>query len=83
VRIRDTLQLSIDYTSDRPEKLKESLNERQVVYAGIDPTARSLHVGHLLPMLCLLHFQIRGHQIIPMVCLITTREFEAVKLFIR
>ncbi|KAJ6625608.1 hypothetical protein B0H10DRAFT_1782616 [Mycena sp. CBHHK59/15] len=39
----------------------------QTVYAGIDPTAGALHVGHLLPLMCLLHFQVRGHQIIPLI----------------
>ncbi|KAI0675230.1 hypothetical protein C8Q78DRAFT_1113446 [Trametes maxima] len=39
----------------------------QTIYVGVDPTARSLHVGHLVPLLCLFHFQIRGHQIIPLI----------------
>ncbi|GBE81010.1 Tyrosine--tRNA ligase, mitochondrial [Sparassis crispa] len=52
----------------RPDMLREELRSgNQVVYAGIDPTAPSLHVGHLLPLLSLFHFQIRGHQIIPLI----------------
>ncbi|KZT11016.1 uncharacterized protein LAESUDRAFT_755644 [Laetiporus sulphureus 93-53] len=52
----------------RPEQLASELKrERQTVYAGVDPTAKSLHVGHLLPFLCLFHFQLRGHQIIPLI----------------
>ncbi|KAH9949581.1 hypothetical protein B0H21DRAFT_777191 [Amylocystis lapponica] len=52
----------------RPDALQAEIRRQpQVVYAGIDPTAKSLHVGHLLPLLCLLHFQIRGHQIIPLI----------------
>ncbi|KAI0316255.1 hypothetical protein OF83DRAFT_1127987 [Amylostereum chailletii] len=39
----------------------------QTVYAGVDLTARSLHVGHILPLLCLLHFQVRGHNVIPLI----------------
>jgi tyrosyl-tRNA synthetase len=31
------------------------------VYAGFDPTASSLHVGHLLPLLGLAHFARLGH----------------------
>jgi len=27
------------------------------IYCGFDPTADSLHIGHLLPMLCIKHFQ--------------------------
>ena len=33
----------------------------RVVYAGFDPTADSLHVGHLLPLLMLRRFQQAGH----------------------
>ncbi|KAA1473928.1 hypothetical protein DENSPDRAFT_904004 [Dentipellis sp. KUC8613] len=51
----------------KPEKLRDALKSRQAVYSGVDPTARSLHVGHLLPMMCLLHFHIRGHHIIPLI----------------
>jgi tyrosyl-tRNA synthetase len=39
----------------------------QVVYSGVDPTAKYLHVGHLLPLLCLFHFQLRGHRAISLV----------------
>src|SRR3954468_20165310 len=31
------------------------------VYAGFDPTADSLHIGHLLPLLMLRRFQLAGH----------------------
>jgi len=34
----------------------------QAVYIGFDPTARSLHLGHLLPILVLAHFQRDGHR---------------------
>ncbi|KAF7376178.1 Tyrosine--tRNA ligase [Mycena sanguinolenta] len=51
-----------------PRVLHEALETKpQVVYVGIDPTARSLHVGHLLPLMCLLHFHVRGHHIIPLI----------------
>ncbi|ESK97073.1 tyrosine-trna ligase [Moniliophthora roreri MCA 2997] len=52
----------------RPDELKNALaSSPQIVYAGIDPTARSLHIGHLLPFMCLLHFQLQGHDIIPLI----------------
>ena len=55
-------------TISRPEQLQVFLQDQsRVVYAGIDPTADSLHVGHILPMMCLVHFQIHGHKIIPLV----------------
>ncbi|PIL36113.1 hypothetical protein GSI_01773 [Ganoderma sinense ZZ0214-1] len=52
----------------RAEQLAGELQKQpQTVYLGVDPTARSLHVGHLVPFLSLLHFQLRGHQIIPLI----------------
>lgn len=36
-------------------------------YCGFDPTADSLHVGHLLPVMALLHFQRAGHNVIAVV----------------
>ncbi|KAJ7251465.1 hypothetical protein B0H12DRAFT_1018532 [Mycena haematopus] len=51
-----------------PRFLHDALESKpQVVYVGIDPTAPSLHVGHLLPLMCLLHFHVRGHHIIPLI----------------
>lgn len=34
---------------------------RLTLYCGFDPTADSLHVGHLVPLLCLRRFQNAGH----------------------
>ncbi len=42
-------------------------NERVVLYSGFDPTADSLHIGHLLPILCLRRFQLAGHSAIALV----------------
>jgi tyrosyl-tRNA synthetase len=39
----------------------------RTVYAGFDPTADSLHVGHLLPLLMLRRFQQAGHKPIALV----------------
>jgi tyrosyl-tRNA synthetase len=36
------------------------------VYCGFDPTADSLHVGHLMGQLMLRRFQIAGHHVIPL-----------------
>lgn len=33
------------------------------LYCGFDPTADSLHVGHLLPIICLRYFQKLGHKL--------------------
>lgn len=37
------------------------------LYCGADPTARSLHLGNLLPLMVLLHFNLRGHNVFPLV----------------
>lgn len=43
--------------------LERHLSENQVtVYSGFDPTADSLHVGHLVAVLVLRHFQAHGHR---------------------
>lgn len=39
----------------------------QCVYAGFDPTANSLHVGNLLVIVNLLHWQRGGHNAIALV----------------
>lgn len=45
----------------------KELEQPRTVYLGVDPTARSLHVGHLLPLMVLLHFHVRGHTVIPLI----------------
>jgi len=47
--------------------LKQHLQQRRVVYLGMDPTNRALHVGHLIPLMCLFHFHVRGHRVIPLI----------------
>ncbi|BBU40523.1 MULTISPECIES: tyrosine--tRNA ligase [unclassified Aeribacillus] len=50
------------------EGLDKLLSEEQVkLYCGFDPTADSLHIGHLLPILTLKRFQEAGHQPIALV----------------
>lgn len=36
--------------------------EMQSAYVGIDPTANSLHIGHLVSVMMLRHFQLSGHK---------------------
>jgi tyrosyl-tRNA synthetase len=47
--------------TNREELHKKLTNERVVLYCGFDPTADSLHIGSLLPILCLRRFQQAGH----------------------
>ncbi|MGP1909062.1 tyrosine--tRNA ligase [Metabacillus sp. JX24] len=50
------------------EGLKKVLEEESVkLYTGFDPTADSLHIGHLLPILTLRRFQQAGHRPIALV----------------
>jgi|SRR5579884_369648 len=45
------------------ESLPELLSRSNItVYAGFDPTADSLHLGHLVPIMALAHFQRAGHR---------------------
>jgi tyrosyl-tRNA synthetase len=42
---------------------EEHLMEKmRVAYVGIDPTADSLHIGHLVGVMLLKHFQLSGHK---------------------
>ena len=51
--------------STHPEELAKRLKEDRVCcYVGFDPTADSLHVGHLIPLMGLAHMQRGGHRII-------------------
>ena len=43
------------------------MEKSRVVYAGFDPTADSLHVGSLLPLMMLRRFQLAGHKPIAVV----------------
>ncbi|MFP3014156.1 MAG: tyrosine--tRNA ligase [Arsenophonus sp.] len=50
------------------KELIEKLSQRSVtLYCGFDPTANSLHIGHLVLLLCLKRFQKIGHQPVALV----------------
>ena len=38
------------------------MEEMRAAYVGIDPTADSLHIGHLVSVMMLRHFQLAGHK---------------------
>ncbi len=46
---------------------KAATNEKLIVYLGVDPTAASMHLGHLVPVMGLAHFQRYGHKVIALV----------------
>jgi tyrosyl-tRNA synthetase len=57
----------VNQTTD-DENLPKLLNEKsRGVYAGFDPTADSLHVGHLMALMILRRFQKAGHKPIALV----------------
>ncbi|MCO8286161.1 tyrosine--tRNA ligase [Tetragenococcus halophilus] len=57
----------VHQTTDE-KALEEQLNKESVkLYVGFDPTADSLHIGHLLPILMLRRFQQNGHTPIALV----------------
>tara|TARA_B100002049_G_scaffold216793_2_gene182937 strand:+ start:3846 stop:5105 length:1260 start_codon:yes stop_codon:yes gene_type:complete len=50
------------------EQMQQQLNDApQTVYCGFDPTAGSLHIGHLVPLIMLKRFQDAGHQAIALI----------------
>ena len=54
-------QLVADHTD--PDELRRRLADGPItLYAGFDPTADSLHVGNLVPLLLLRRFQEAGHR---------------------
>lgn len=55
------------YQQTSEEIGKWLLEKPRTVYAGFDPTADSLHVGSLLPLMMLRRFQKAGHQPIALV----------------
>jgi tyrosyl-tRNA synthetase len=55
------------HQSTEPKELSQQLEKPTVVYAGFDPTADSLHVGSLLPLMMLRRFQQAGHRPVALV----------------
>lgn len=50
-----------------PGTEEELAKEMMTAYVGIDPTADSLHIGHLVSVMMLKHFQVCGHKPIVLV----------------
>jgi len=54
--------------NDMTDGVEDVLRERKLAgYVGFDPTAESLHVGNLVPIMGLVHLQRHGHQPIALV----------------
>jgi tyrosyl-tRNA synthetase len=50
-----------------PDTAKQLEKELTSAYVGIDPTADSLHIGHLVSVMMLKHFQLAGHKPIALI----------------
>jgi tyrosyl-tRNA synthetase len=51
----------VEQVTDR-ELVRDLLKNTTTCYIGFDPTAKSLHVGNLLPIMSLVHMQKAGHK---------------------
>ncbi|WP_282175523.1 tyrosine--tRNA ligase [Vibrio nereis] len=65
--IQDLEQRGLIAQTTHLEELNQQLSTPQVVYCGFDPTAGSLHIGHLVPLIMLKRFQNAGHNPIALI----------------
>jgi tyrosyl-tRNA synthetase len=66
--LEDLQWRGIVYQQTDEEGIKETLEKEKIsLYCGVDPTADSMHIGHLLPYLTLRRFQKHGHRPIVLV----------------
>lgn len=66
--LKDLEWRGIIYQQTDEEGMKELLSKEKIsLYCGVDPTADSMHIGHLLPFLTLRRFQNAGHRPIVLV----------------
>ncbi|MEX2460900.1 MAG: tyrosine--tRNA ligase [Paenibacillaceae bacterium] len=60
--LQDLMERGLLHQVTDREGLNKKLKEGPLtLYAGFDPTADSLHIGSLVPILCLVRFQQAGH----------------------
>jgi tyrosyl-tRNA synthetase len=57
----------IAQTTGADELVRHLQGGTRTLYSGFDPTADSLHIGHLVPLLTLRRFQLAGHRPIALV----------------
>jgi tyrosyl-tRNA synthetase len=66
--LKDLEWRGIIYQQTDEEGMKDLLSKETIsLYCGVDPTADSMHIGHLLPFLTLRRFQNAGHRPIVLV----------------
>ncbi|MCY4177675.1 MAG: tyrosine--tRNA ligase [Endozoicomonadaceae bacterium] len=66
--LQDLSDRSLVSQTTAQEELENHLNSApRTVYCGFDPTANSLHIGSLIPLLTLKRFQMHGHKPIALI----------------
>jgi tyrosyl-tRNA synthetase len=66
--LQDLVWRGLIYQQTDEESLKDLISKESIsLYCGADPTADSLHIGHLVPFLTLRRFQQHGHRPIVLV----------------
>src|SRR5699024_5402882 len=66
--IEDLQKRGLIHQTTDLEGLRQHLNQGQVtLYCGLDPTADSLHIGHLVLIMMLKRFQKAGHKPIALI----------------
>ncbi|MFC4409768.1 tyrosine--tRNA ligase [Chungangia koreensis] len=61
--LEDLKWRGLTYQMTDEEGMEKLLDEGKVaLYCGVDPTADSMHIGHIVPLLTLRRFQLHGHQ---------------------
>jgi tyrosyl-tRNA synthetase len=71
IELEDFLQILeergfIEQATDR-DSIRDTLKEPVTCYIGFDPTASSLHLGSLVPIMSLAHAQMKGHRPIALI----------------
>jgi tyrosyl-tRNA synthetase len=67
LRTTKCLYPSSDTVSTRDDLHRALSGKRIGAYVGIDPTASSMHVGHLIPFMALFWLYLHGHKAITLV----------------
>ncbi|KAH3902231.1 related to Tyrosine--tRNA ligase, mitochondrial [Saccharomycodes ludwigii] len=60
----------ISQVSQPEDELLKTLKEAPQtlkLYSGADPTAKSLHLGNLVPLMVMLHFYLNGHDVVALI----------------
>ncbi|MEH7176517.1 tyrosine--tRNA ligase [Neobacillus vireti] len=61
--LQDLAWRGLIYQQTDEESLKDLMGKEKIsLYCGVDPTADSLHIGHMVPFLTLRRFQQHGHR---------------------